>query len=249
MARMTPQYTSWYTLDITYKPAVETLLDTPEPLPTSEPAEPQVSYTVQESDLPTLSMNVYSKVWVAWIIVAGYCPSAATVYYRMLKNGVSVASGSNSVSAGNYYTRVSYFYDVKVGDVLGVKLWSSVADSDWRYKAYQIQVTRIIPFEKIRLLMPCSFSGVIQPVLTLGNPSYISMYWFLYHVDTLNTTVLPNVNVACLFVGNTYGLYRLNRGDYNHSNSSVIGTSTTYYPSYVCNYVPTRIVFRGVRVD
>jgi len=250
MARLSPSYTSLKTLEITYRPAKETLLSTPEILPTSEPTTPQISYTVQESDLPILNLNVYRKVWVAWIVVAGYCPSSATIYHRMLRNGSSVSTGSSSVSARYYYTRIFYFYNVNVGDVLEVKLWSSATDSDWRYKAYQIQVTRIIPLSKIRLLSPCNIVSVdTQPTLTLGNPSvYASYLYYVFHLDGLYGSYSSTVNFACLYVGDILGLYRINYGDITYANSSTILTSTTYYPRYIRNYVPTKIVFRGLIV-
>jgi len=247
MARLNPLYTSLKTLEITYKPAVETLLDTPEILPTSEPTTPQISYTVQESDLPILNIGVYRKVWIAWIFVCGYCSSSATVYYRMFRNGSSVATGSANISAG-YYTYIFWFYDVNVGDVLEVKLWSSASGSDWRYKAYQIQVTRIIPLSKVRLLSPCNIVSLDrQPKLTLGKP-FVYGYLILCvcHADVIYRMINAATDIPVLYVGDTYGIYRLYGGDYSSQNRGYVYSHSSYYPYYQNNYVPTKIVFRGV---
>ena len=137
MVRVTPLFTSRKVLNITYKSAQETLLATPQTLPTAEPATPQIGYTVAEADLPTLSMSVYSKKWVAYVIGAGKFVTIGTLYWRMKKNGASVATGSYSVDSNYYYTVSAYFFDVAVGDLLELALWSTRTDSNWDYKAYQ----------------------------------------------------------------------------------------------------------------
>ncbi|MEM2263342.1 MAG: hypothetical protein QW160_03890 [Candidatus Bathyarchaeia archaeon] len=250
MTRLTPLLTSLTVLEITYSKQ-ETLLGTPETLPTSEPATPQIGYTVQDSDLPLITPTPYSVKYVALLFGAGRCPTAATIYYRMKKNGASVKTGNASVSANNYYTWNCYFYDVKVGDVLELALWSSVSDSNWDYKAFQIQPSRIIPMSKLRLLMPCDFASLAdQPVLTLGNPSSTSYSLYVCHDDVpLSTTINAAKRYSCLYAGDLMGLFRLNYGDYNNMNNAVSRTSASYRPYYYRNYVPAQIKFRCVRID
>jgi hypothetical protein len=250
MTRLSPLFTSLKTLNITYQTPQETLLGTPETLPTSEPATPQISYTVAQSDLPTFNMSPYQKKWVAIVIGAGKAVTAATIYYRMKKNGASVATGSSSVSANYYYTRECFFYDVAVGDVLELALWSNQTDSNWDYKAYQIQVSRLILLDKPRLLSPCNFAALAtQPVLTLGNPSSTTNYLYIYHIDQYLIGINSATSLDVIYPKNTYGMFREYYGDYAYFNSSIARTDTAYRPYYYCNYVPTRITMRGVKTD
>jgi hypothetical protein len=250
MTRLNPIFTSLKTLNITYQNPQETLLGTPETLPTAEPATPQISYTVAQSDLPTFNLSPYQKKWVAIVIGAGKAVTAATIYWRMKKNGASVNNGSSSVSANNFYTRQCYFYDVAVGDVLELALWSNKTDSNWDYKAYQIQVSRLILLNKPRLLSPCNFAALTtQPALTLGNPSYSSQTLYPYHCDITLPSISAATSYDWLYAKGTYGMFQLNYGDYTYPNSSMIRTSTTYRPYYYGNYVPTQIIMRGVKTD
>jgi hypothetical protein len=250
MTRLTPLLTSKKTLNITYQTPQETLLDTPETLPTSEPTTPQIGYTVQSSHLPTLSLLPYSKKWAALVIGAGKCVTAATIYWRMKKNGASVATSSTSVSANYYYTVVAYFFDVAVDDVLELALWSNQADSNWDYKAFQVQVTRIIPFNKPRLLMPCNFAAVtVQPVLTLGNPSVsVNDGFYAHHLDKSLAQISAATLLESLFFKDTYGLFRISYGDIT-SNTTYATTHSTSRPRHRRNYVPTQIIMRGVKID
>jgi hypothetical protein len=250
MTRLNPIFTSLKTLNITYQTPQETLLGTPETLPTSEPATPQIGYTVAEADLPTFNMSAYQKKWVAIVVGAGKAVTAATIYFRMKKNGASVNTGSSSVSANNFYTRQCFFYDVTVGDVLELALWSSVSDSNWDYKAYQIQLSRLILLNKPRLLSPCNFAALAtHPVLTSGNPSSTSSSLNIYHLDLSFLIINGATSFDVFYPKNTYGMFRVNYGDYTGSNSSVLRTSSTYRPFYYCNYVPTQIIMRGVKTD
>jgi hypothetical protein len=253
MTRITPLLTSLKTLNITYQTPQETLLGTPETLPTSEPGTPQISYTVAEGDLPSFSITPYQKKFIATIVGAGKVVTAATIYYRMKKNGVSVNTSSSSVSANNYYTWNCNFYDVAVGDVLELALWSNQTDSNWDYKALHTRVSRLILFNKPRLLLPCNFAALeSRPVLTLGTaqPSSSPAVLYPYNLDL----VLPSISAAFLYESlypkNTYGLFRVNYGDYYYFNGSTSArTSPTYRPYYDRGYVPAQLIMRGLRID
>ncbi|MEM3566295.1 MAG: hypothetical protein QXK47_03805 [Candidatus Bathyarchaeia archaeon] len=249
MTRLTPLLTNLKTLDITYSKQ-ETLLDTPETLPTSEPATPQIGYTVQNSDLPVLSFPPYKKVWVAFLLGAGKFPTAGTIYWRMKKNGANVASSSTSVSTNYYYTVCCFFNNVAVDDVLELALWSSVNGNNWDYKAFQIQVSRIIPTNKPRLLMPCAFTSLAtHPQLTLGNPSSSVTNLYIYHLDKNIGNINTATTYECMYPKDTYGLCQIYYGDNYLPNSATVRTSSTYRPYYYRNYVPAQIRFRGVKID
>jgi len=251
MGRITPLLTNRKVLDITYQTPQETLLGTPETLPTAEPATPQIGYTVAQDDLPAFSITPYQKKFIAILIGAGKTVTAATIYYRMKKNGASVTTASGGISANTFYTWNCYFYNVAVGDVLELALWSNQTDSNWDYKAYQIQVSRLILLNKPRLLLPCNFAAVaLHPILTLGNP-YVYITGSLYpnHTDHNLPLISDATSYEALYPKDTYGIYHTNYGDEGYANSSVLRTSTTRRPYYYCNYVPTQIIMRGVRID
>jgi hypothetical protein len=249
MGRITPQLTSLKTLNITYQTPQETLLGTPETLPTSEPGTPQISYTVADGNLPAFNMGVYAKKWIAYIIGAGQFVTAGSVYWRIKKNGASVATGNSLISSYAYYTVNCYFYDVAVGDVLELALWSTVADSNWLYKAYQIQLTRLILMNKPRILVPCNFTALsTQPVLTLGVPSFSTYNPYVYHLDVFFVQITVATNFENL-QPKTYGIFRTPYGDISNSNTAVVRTSASYRPYYYRNNIPTQIVLRGVKVD
>jgi hypothetical protein len=250
MTRLNPALTSLKTLNITYRTPQETLLGTPATLPTSEPIMPQISYTVASNDLPTFNISPYQKKWVAIVVGAGKAVTAAIIYLRMKKNGASVSTSSNSVSANYFYTYECFFYDVNVGDVLELALWSNQADSKWDYKAYQILFSRLILLNKPRLLSPCNFAAfTTQPALTLGNP-YSNYYYFLpYHCDQVLPSITSYTSYDFLYPKDTYGMFRLGYGDYLFANVSLFLTSATYRPNYYRNYVPTQIIMRGIKTD
>jgi hypothetical protein len=250
MARLTPILTSLKTLGVTLPTPLETLLATPEELPTAEPATAQISYTVQNANLPVFSFDVYRVVWVGYLVGAGKINTAGYVYYRMKKNGASVATGSTYVSAGYYYTFNCWFYDVKVGDLLELALWSSVSGNNWDYKAFCIHPTRLIPFNKPRLLTPCNFSALTQyPILSLGNPSYTLVGVYVNHLDSSIALITSSKLFEALYPKDTYGLTRLYYGDLYNANSATSATDTTFRPKYYRQYTPNPIIMRGLKTD
>jgi hypothetical protein len=245
-----PVYTSLKTLTITYKTPQETLLATPVALPTTEPSTPQIRYTVGVADLPNLSFGA-PRTWVAIVYGAGKNGvSSVALYWRMKKNGVSVATSSISLSANNYYTVNAYFYDINIGDVLELSLWASASGPNWDYKAYQVQVTRINLFNRLILLKPCNFKTMsIQPVLTLGNPIVYSTYPIRPHHLDKQQELLSNANsYEVLMPGPLYKTYRLTLGDVT-ANTATVNTHSANRPYYSQQYVPTTIEGRGLLVD
>lgn len=251
MTKLNPLYGSKKTLNITLQTPQETLLETPETLPTSEPGTPQISYAVQNSDLPTFNIQPYKKIWTAGIFGAGQFITAGTIYYRLKKNGASVMTGSASVAANYYYTVVMFLYDVVVGDVIELALWSNQTDSNWDYKAFFVHLTRLNLLQGTQLFIPCNLSTVTAaPNLTLGNPSVAATgYVYYYHCDSnvLSSTLAKSW--CCIYISDTYALFSNAYGDKVHSNSGTIYTSASSRPRYIKNSIPTTITFRGVRLD
>jgi len=250
MGVVTPLLTNKKVLEITYQTPYENLQDTPTSLPTSEPTDPQISYTVAESDLPTLSMGVESKVIIALMYAGGKNTdsSSQTVYVRMLKNGSNVYYKSYSVSANYYWTARAYFHDVAVGDTLSLKLWASSSNVNWDYEARQLQFSRVALFEKYPLY-EFKISGIQkQPQLSQGNPSVmgysqLSLYYYSGDHITTDTTI----NLSPWRQHATYKLFRIGEGDSSYANKILIYSRSNWRPYYFQNYVPTKIELRALR--
>jgi hypothetical protein len=141
------------------------------------------------------------------------------------------------------------FYDVAVGDTLAVKLWSSVSDSNWDYKALHVSVSRII-LSLPRLLWQVQITASSLPTLTLGNPvkgfrSDLNLY-----VEDLRAAWAPTAYPATktfssLYMGDTYGIYQIGTGDYSTGG---LRTHSSYRPYYEHNVTPTKLVLRGIRL-
>jgi hypothetical protein len=237
------------TLSITIQAASETLQGTPTTLPTSEPGTPQISYTVAQGDLPTLSPTVASVKYIGMVFGAGKVVTAGTISWDMKKNGSSVKTGSFSVAANYYYTVQACFYNVVVGDQLQLALWSNQTDSNWDYNAYQIHPTRVYLFAKLPVLMPCNFTAnALYPTLSSGNPSVVTTSSpYLEHADSYSVLSATG-NYSCVQPLGTYGLYRCYYGDATTQSDGINSTSATYRPYYRQHRIPTTIQMRAVRI-
>ncbi|MCD6148460.1 hypothetical protein J7J18_03750 [bacterium] len=249
MTRLTPLYSSLKAFQITYQTPQETLLTTPETLPTAEPATPQISYTVADADLPDISIQPESKMLIGVVIGAGQFTTAGTLYWKMLKNGSAVNDGSFSVSANYYYTINAYFLDVAVGDTLELSLWSSVSDSVWDYKAYQIQITRFKVLGNFRLEYKTASA---QPALTEGNPSALATRPSRFCFDRASDygqEISPPQTWDVYRSHETYGMYRLHYGDRIYANGVSTYTHPTYRPVYIRNECPTLFHIRFLNLE
>jgi len=235
------------TVRLNYKSPVENLYDTPVDLPTAEPDTPQFSKMLTQDDFPNIilqSSQPFSCVYVATVILAGKntAGSSLTVYYKVYNNGSLVASGSKSVSA-NYYWTLQTYCVVSVGDVLEVKAWASGSGVNYDYDAYQVQVSRLVTAEALD--SPCTiyFSSVVtQPALVKGSPYVISYNsYFVCHLDRFFWSTSSTVAYDVVCPKTTYGLFRIDGGDYSYMNSGTVLVSSSYRPYYYRNYVPNTI--------
>jgi hypothetical protein len=253
MTRVTPTFGSRKTLNFTYQNPQETLLSTPETLPTSEPATAQISYTVQDGYLPATSLSLASKKYIAYLIGAGKFTTAGTLGWRMKKNGSSVATSSASVSANTFYTLCAFFHDVALNDTLEIALWSNQTDSNWDYKACSIYLSRPLPFN-VSLLSPVNFTGYTTsyPNLTLGSPSVqgSDTYWIFvsengYMWGNMFYSAVPKtVNYMYNTLAGGGYLLRVVSGDESNKNNAVIYQHASYRPYYRRPCLPTSINFR-----
>lgn len=249
MSPITPICTSRKVLTISYQTPLEEL-KAADTLPTTEPGTPQISYTVAEAHLPTLNMPVYKKTFFAVLFGAGQVTKAATIYCHLKKNATSVVQSNYPVEANAYYTWTCGCSPVQVGDVLELALWSNQTDSNWDYKAYQIQMKHLIPYYKLRFLS-VNFGGLTKfPNLTLGNPeTYMSKGAIIYHLDkNFEDPLEAAEDFVVLYPEDDFGLYE--DGLTEGVTAALLPTAhASYRPYFVANILPTQITFRGIRID
>lgn len=143
-----PTYRGRVDVTITYPGPDETPLETPVVLPTSEPAEAQISYTLASGHMPVWSPFELEHIKCAamFFCVRNASSADASLYWRTLLNGVSVSTGSSTLYKNYMVTRSMYcFRDVVAGDVLSCKLWSSVVDCSFDYSGIAVFPSRIGP--------------------------------------------------------------------------------------------------------
>lgn len=259
MTRLTPRVSPLHLLSITYQSPQETLAGSPTTLPTTEPTagNEQVRYTIASGDLPTFSAVPATFVYAAFVIAAGKAVTAATISWRMKKNGTSVATGTQAVAANTFYTVSAFFQGASgvglvAGDVLAISLWSDQTDSNWDYKAYQVHCSRVQPSTNHFKQTLCNVTYVIAaafPTLLLGNPSMVgsagSVLQFSssygYNGLGLGTSTYPSMTMAA-----SYFLFRAYYDDYYSTsvNKALVNTHATYRPYFYREYLPASISWR-----
>jgi len=238
-----PDYSALKVIEFTYSASKEELLAVPEILPTTEPEIGQVKYTVAETDLPTYTVPPVSQAFVATLIGGGYYPSTGYLYVKICLNGVVVATFTGYIAATDYYTALGYIGDVNVGDVVEMKLQSSVTDSEFDYRAYQLLPTTISFFPDKFMIRLVNLDYETRPHLFLGTPSYHYKYALIYHYSGACAYAYPRSfepwreHAKCK-------LFRLYYGDYYKRDSIICRRSTTYRPYYFATRMPKKVLLR-----
>lgn len=231
----------------------ETLSGTPTALPSTNPgsASAQATFTVQASDLPTISPSPISTSYTAMVFIGGKNTDAAsqTVNYQVYKNGTAIggASGSQSVPSNNFWTQSHYrFPTVAVGDTLAVSVWSASANVNFDYIAIIVLPTQT-NLGKSYLNKDVTYSNPQRPTLSSGTPTVrVNSYFAIYPCDSTTQNITPSSTVKFGgFTWNaTYFVGRVNAGDLNTGSDAV--SHATARPYYTTNYIPSSISFREV---
>lgn len=246
-----PIYRGRVDVSITYPDADEAELSPGIELPTEEPATPQIAFTVGSAHLPIWTPYELPHTKSATLFTSSVGPgSARDVYYRVTKNGSSVATGKwgHSTSPFTYTHQFPAFPDIQIGDTLGCSLWSSGAGVVAGYKAVIVQPTRIGAglgwLADVRL----SSSADAGKQLHFGTPTVKAVYdayaclWgvrpqALSHVS-LNATAGLEATWDVYKPHPQYGFGRINLGDYG---TGYLGY--THFLDYAANVVFARISY------
>ena len=246
-----PLYKGRVDVSITYPDPDETLLETHVALPTSEPASPQVSFTLATKHLPTWSPFELPHSKMMMLYAGGQNTSgwSLTVYWRAKVNGANHSTGSNTyVYALHYWTLnlPSLPVPASVGDVVDVYLWASGPGVWLQHKAFACMPTRIGPYD-IALADVVVVEGDPYPVLTKGpNPGQYG--YAHYRVPMSNT----KTDQHWLLVGGSnsirviapYAAWRLLRAHYGDIGAyDSIAVDSSRMPYHYPNYRITRISY------
>jgi hypothetical protein len=235
-------------------------------------------YTVQQSDLNVISPIANIGLIAPLVWLAGkFDATAGTISYRLLRNGVSLATGTTASITANYYYTLNIVNtnwtlptndSLKAGDVIEVRLWCSQPNTTLLYSA--------IGFYPSRLRL--SNSPVVKDVYWLGNASPVPtqgitpslagdafyVYTGQYYTTTRGTGVFSNYVMGNIlwydnnnsdryspyFIAEkTYGLGAIMFGDAGYLTTVNLKTHATNYPYYERSVVPKTITFREVRLD
>ena len=154
------------------------------------------------------------------------------------------------VSNNYYWTVMTFFKDVDVGDVLEIKLWADDSGVNWDYEGRQIQPSRVTILADAQILYPLSLSEIeLHPQFTKGNPrATAESYYRIEHANNVYASPASAVSLYGWKITSTYGAFRIKDGDVTYSNDAAKRTSSTYRPYYYQNRVPTKIMVRGLNV-
>lgn len=216
---------------ITNRYYTETLLTTPQPLPSSRPTTPQISITLTNDKFPSFSTTPYSVMYIMHLMVGGR--NFSTNNQGGLNVEVNINDELANVFAGvinpnNYYTYQIFLTDVKVGDTIKVYLWSEDQVLNWDYYGYLVMVGNIIPVNA--LYWTIMFDSVYRAP-TKGSPS-IAATKNLWLIDAGTWTLLSDVTSGRTnFVYPYVILLRTGYG-ITTPHEQIIRVSTTNRPVY-----------------
>lgn len=215
-------------------------------LPTTEPVDGQFKRTLLAGDFYEITPSDCYRLDIFYLAIVGYCPTAATIYWRMRKNGAIVASGSFAVSAANYYRIYAIWQGIAVGDIVELRLWSSVADSRYDYTGWQIHPSRVCTVESLNSPCSVSFEGLVAaPVWTGTNAptgTVTTTGFAAQHLDATLATVTAATAYDILFPRVTNRLFRTAYGDTTAPiNTASTATATTRALTQLRSWIPTML--------
>jgi hypothetical protein len=162
------------------------------------------------------------------VFCSGKTVTAATINYRVLKNGVSQATGAGVAGAANVFWNLTFynFGEVQIGDVLEVKLWSTQADSYLDFNAIWLSPSQPEVTKRGTLLKDLNWISFTNPsasntfkpetitalsVLNLSNTA--GLFWYPLPLTAVSYQVATNTGAFYAQPWPNYGLWRTNQGD------------------------------------
>lgn len=219
-------------------------------LPTTEPGTSQVIFTVQSSDLPTISPDVPMK-YNASLIVSGKIGAVASIInYRVLKNSVSVAQASMANAASTQYWTHTHWrtFDIKVGDVLEVRYWAAQADVNLDFYGLLVCPSQPITHKPGAILKDVALSnvslGVEFSTITATNVGGSNFHLYPTTSSAISAAHNSAITYSVLMPNISFGLFRSNNSEQFAavSNSNVNATQRQVQRQWI----PLGISFREI---
>ena len=225
----------------------EYLYVSPDNLPTSSPTNPQISYTLQASDFPTISGINQEAVKFSAIVYGAV--RTATVYADLIKNSVSQLTSSGTLTGLQYCTiNGAVFPDVKIGDILACKLWGSSSALTLNWRGLYLYPTNIDLGPKEKAIIDLKIgTSTAYPAFALGNPSASEIANLtIYNGNKTMAGGESSIIVPITRQNDTYNLFRVAYGDYNSTINFT--ASGTYYPYYKRNRTVSTIEYTTTNI-
>jgi len=216
-------------------------------LPTTEPVTPQMSYTIAQNMFPTLKGDLPRGIDYVGFLLAGCInnntSSARTLNWRVLKNGTSIATGSQSVVASNKATlnfdSMSGANKPVVDDVWTVSLWCTESDTDMQFNRYGLGIhpVRIKPVnDPSKMLMFLSVNASNGSAVTNFTQNYGGSF------GVTRMTIWTNPNDTIVFYSGTFSI----NGAFENSTYGVVTNVIDTAPAnnvivHASNYVNNTI--------
>lgn len=246
------------TVTLTYPTPTESYNASGTLVPMTEPATGQVIYTMQNSDVPKFSDARARCTWIMVLVLGGKNNTAATrtLSMRILKNGVSVATPTQTMSTNYYWTGTYYLFDVKEGDTIEVRFWctTDAVSLDLRYNTFFLRPTRFRFGELDELLLDFVCPSYSLVALTGGLLPYYSITVesaYMYHIPSTGTSTSSDLvslsstdSFPVAMHHPTYGIGFVQYGD--RSTTGETNTSATRMPYYP--KLQNRMAFRFRRM-
>jgi len=228
----------------------EELFSSPIDVPTTSQQALEFSKTLSESDLAKADVGDNFLVRIFRYIIVIYNPSSSsgTLYYTMLRNGVSISSGDIYVTANGYNTYSFNFTGVKPGDTIVVRFYGSISGLKWLWHGWCSTASRLLVF-KNKVLEYIRLISTKYPNFSLGKPYPYDEPLSFYHIDLkYHSTSATDFTLRGWEYDPNYGLYNVYSGDFLGSNTAFGMNSGSYYPYYTRDLVPIKIVLRAYRL-
>lgn len=218
-------------------------------LPTTEPATAQVSFTVQSSDLPTITGNAPMKYNASLVCSGKIGVAASVINYRVLKNSVSVAQAAGASAAATQFWSHSHFrtFDVQVGDVLEVKYWAVQADVTLDFYGLIIYPSQPLVSKDGTILKDLAFGNTTtNPVFATATTVQAFSNYYTFPSSVNNIAFTGNQTYAAIGYNANNGAYKTGQADAQAAttNQYVNATQRQIYKQYYPQIISFREVIR-----
>ena len=226
-------------------------LGSPVVLPSAEPTNPQISYTVQSGYFPTLTGDLPASIDYVGFIKVGLknnIASAKTLNWKVFRNGNLINNGSSAVASSNTFGLSLDMFSGSnkpvAGDVITIKLWCSEDATSLQIDKHVLGIvpTRFKPVNNSNKLL--TNLSVSQGNTLTGYTNYLYVYYppeyLIYSCAGNNFSAPAGIsNITFCDEDATYGVLSSNIDIVNqvygigYTGSSVYRVIPVYYPTSV----------------